>query len=80
MYVSAQITDGAGRLSTLDILLGDEKESTASILPSRLNTQTQTNIRQPGKVKLVLKGTPLVAFTVDRYACDLRTSSAGAGR
>jgi hypothetical protein len=79
MYVSAQVTDGAGRLSTLDILLGDEKESAASALPSRLNTQTQTNIRQPGKVKLLLKGTPLAAFTVDRYACDLR-SSAGAGR
>jgi hypothetical protein len=79
IYVSAQVSDAAGRLSSLDILLGNEQPSAASGLPSRLNTQTQANIRKPGAVKLVLRGTPLAAIAIDRYSCDLRTRAAGAG-
>lgn len=80
LYISAQVADSAGRLSSLDILMGDDRESPAAALPSRLNTQTQTNIRQPGKVKLVLKGAPLTAVTIDRYSCPLRKPAAGAGQ
>lgn len=80
LYVSAQIAGAAGRLSSLDILLGDEQPSAKLGLPARLSTQTQTNIRKPGNVRLVLKGTPLASVVIDRYSCDLRPPAAGAGQ
>ena len=80
LYVSAQIAGASGRLSSLDILLGDEQPSANTGMPARLGTQTQTNIRASGKVRLVLKGTPLASVVIDRYSCDLRSPAAGAGQ
>jgi hypothetical protein len=79
MYVSASISDGAGRLKNLEILVGQQEESSETGIPATLSLQAQRNIRQQGDVRLVLKGTPNAAVKIDRYSCDLASAAKPAG-